>query len=51
MTDTAAIPAAGPVALATYGNALTTILPWQIACYLAAAALMLLLPRRATSTT
>lgn len=51
LTDTAAIPAAGPVALATYGNALTTILPWQIACYLAAAALMLLLPRRATSTT
>jgi hypothetical protein len=32
-------------------QALTVILPLQIACYLAAAALMLLLPSRAASAT
>jgi hypothetical protein len=38
---------AGP--LIAYGDALASILPWQVACYVAAAALMLLLPRRASS--
>ncbi|MQM25900.1 MFS transporter [Glycomyces albidus] len=37
--------AAGP--LDGYGRALVTILPWQAACYVLAAALMLLLPKRA----
>ncbi|MBB5939928.1 MFS transporter [Streptomyces zagrosensis] len=32
---------------AAYGDALTAVLPWQVACYLAAAALMLLLPKAA----
>ncbi|MCK9868465.1 MFS transporter [Nocardiopsis dassonvillei] len=40
LTDGAAAPAA-------YGDALGAILPWQCACYVAAAALMFLLPRRA----
>jgi MFS family permease len=31
------------------GEAFTAILPWQVACYLAAAALMFLLPRRANA--
>ena len=35
--------------LIAYGDALASILPWQVACYVAAAALMLLLPRRAAS--
>lgn len=35
--------------LIAYGDALISILPWQIACYVVAAALMLLLPRRADS--
>lgn len=33
--------------LIAYGEAFTSILPWQVACYVAAAALMLLLPKRA----
>ncbi|WP_433350396.1 MFS transporter [Microtetraspora malaysiensis] len=33
--------------LAAYGDGLATILPWQIACYVVAAALMFLLPARA----
>ncbi|PZG45101.1 MFS transporter [Spongiactinospora gelatinilytica] len=36
---------AAPSGPAAYADALATILPWQIACYLAAAALMSLLPR------
>ncbi|RJL33159.1 MFS transporter [Bailinhaonella thermotolerans] len=32
-----------------YGDALAAILPWQIACYVAAAALMFLLPKTAAS--
>ncbi|WP_165781244.1 MFS transporter [Streptosporangium minutum] len=40
----------GDGALAAYGDALTAILPWQVACYVAAAALMLLLPRRANAS-
>ncbi|GAA2397579.1 MFS transporter [Nonomuraea africana] len=39
----------GATSLLAYGDAFATILPWQIACYLAAAALMLLLPRRANA--
>lgn len=39
----------GATPLMAYGNALTSILPWQIACYIAAAASMLPLPRRAAS--
>lgn len=35
--------------LAAYSTAFAAILPWQIACYGAAAALMLLLPQRAIS--
>ncbi|RKS06360.1 EmrB/QacA subfamily drug resistance transporter [Nocardiopsis sp. Huas11] len=31
-----------------YTDAFTSILPWQVACYVAAAALMFLLPRRAS---
>lgn len=42
--------ASGEAPLASYSAALGAILPWQIACYVAAAALMLLLPQRATST-
>lgn len=30
--------------------AFTAILPWQVACYVAAAALMFLLPRRASAS-
>ncbi|MGI5170941.1 MFS transporter [Spirillospora sp. CA-253888] len=37
----------GAARLAAYGDAFTAILPWQIACYVGAAALMTLLPRRA----
>lgn len=37
----------GVAPLIAYADALTSILPWQIACYVAAAGLMLLLPRRA----
>ncbi|MFI6799954.1 MFS transporter [Streptosporangium canum] len=40
----------GGDALLAYGDALTAILPWQVACYVAAAALMLLLPRRANAS-
>lgn len=40
----------GDDALVAYGDALTAILPWQVACYVAAAALMLLLPRRANAS-
>ncbi len=40
----------GATPLASYSGALNAILPWQIACYVAAAALMLLLPRRATAS-
>ncbi|WP_283135082.1 MFS transporter [Rhizohabitans arisaemae] len=39
---------AGP-RLTAYSDALATILPWQIVCYLAAAALMFLLPKRANA--
>ncbi|NRQ40842.1 MFS transporter, partial [Nonomuraea sp. NN258] len=39
--------AAGAAPLTGYAEALTAILPWQIACYLVAAALMFLLPSRA----
>ncbi|MCG5220210.1 MFS transporter [Streptosporangium sp. KLBMP 9127] len=39
----------GATRLTAYGDALTTILPWQIACYAAAAALMFLLPARANA--
>ncbi|MGV9309733.1 MFS transporter [Nonomuraea sp. NPDC003727] len=35
----------GASGLVAYGDALATILPWQIACYAAAAALMFLLPK------
>lgn len=35
--------------LIAYGDAFISILPWQIACYVVAAALMLLLPQRAAS--
>ncbi|MFC9970949.1 MFS transporter [Spirillospora sp. NPDC127200] len=38
---------AGATRPAAYGDAFTTILPWQVACYVVAAALMMLLPRRA----
>ncbi|HET9900103.1 MAG TPA: hypothetical protein VFR46_03405 [Actinomycetes bacterium] len=41
--------AAAVTPLESYSQALTVILPWQIACYLVAAALMLLLPSRAAS--
>lgn len=37
----------GATVLVAYGEAFVAILPWQVACYLAAAALMFLLPRRA----
>lgn len=37
----------GATPLAAYSAAFAAILPWQVACYLAAAALMLLLPPRA----
>ncbi|MFI6596086.1 MFS transporter [Nonomuraea sp. NPDC050536] len=37
----------GASSLIAYGDALTAILPWQVACYIAAAALMLLLPKHA----
>ncbi|MFD0474316.1 hypothetical protein ACFQ0B_43325 [Nonomuraea thailandensis] len=37
----------GASALLAYGDALTAILPWQVACYAAAAALMFLLPKNA----
>lgn len=40
----------GGTGLIAYGDAFTTILPWQVACYLAAAALMFLLPRRANAS-
>jgi predicted MFS family arabinose efflux permease len=40
----------GGTGLIAYGGAFTTILPWQAACYIAAAALMFLLPRRANSS-
>lgn len=33
--------------LIAYGEAFTSILPWQVACYVVAAALMMLLPKRA----
>ena len=39
--------AEGATPLAAYSAAFAAILPWQVACYLAAAALMLLLPPRA----
>lgn len=38
---------AGTRPLAAYAHAPATILPWEIACYVGAAALMCLLPRRA----
>ncbi|MBC8163702.1 MAG: MFS transporter [Roseiflexaceae bacterium] len=41
--------AAAASPLAAYSAAFSAILPWQIACYGVAAALMLLLPRRAIS--
>lgn len=37
----------GASPLIAYGDAFASILPWQVACYVVAAALMLLLPRRA----
>ncbi|MBB6550281.1 MFS transporter [Nonomuraea rubra] len=37
----------GASGLLAYGDALASILPWQVACYVAAAALMFLLPRNA----
>ncbi|MEV0829426.1 MFS transporter [Nonomuraea rubra] len=37
----------GAPGLLAYGDALASILPWQVACYVAAAALMVLLPRNA----
>ncbi|MCY7341375.1 MAG: MFS transporter [Pseudonocardia sp.] len=40
--------ATGATRLTGYSDALASILPWQVACYVAAAALMLLLPRAAT---
>ncbi|MEU0485567.1 MFS transporter [Streptosporangium sp. NPDC006013] len=40
----------GGTGLVAYGDAFTAILPWQIACYIAAAALMFLLPRRANAS-
>ncbi|WP_254392726.1 MFS transporter [Streptomyces buecherae] len=43
--ETGADRGAGP--LAAYGDALVAVLPWQAACYCAAAALMMLLPRAA----
>ncbi|MFD7665035.1 MFS transporter [Streptomyces sp. NPDC059788] len=43
--DTSATSGAAP--LTAYGDALSAVLPWQIACYVAAAALMLLLPKNA----
>ena len=49
--DAFAGQAAAVTPLDSYSQALTVILPWQIACYLAAAALMLLLPSRAASAT
>lgn len=39
----------GATALIAYADALTSILPWQVACYVVAAGLMLFLPRRAAS--
>ncbi len=39
--------AGGATPLVAYGDAFASILPWQIACYVAAATLMLLLPKRA----
>lgn len=39
--------AGGATPMHAYGDALTSILPWQVACYVAAAGLMLLLPRAA----
>jgi EmrB/QacA subfamily drug resistance transporter len=39
----------GATPLNAYSDAFTSILPWQIACYVLAAALMLLLPQRAGS--
>lgn len=39
--------AGGAAPLAAYSTAFAAVLPWQVACYLAAAALMLLLPPRA----
>lgn len=39
----------GASPLIAYGDALASILPWQVACYVVAAALMLLLPKRAAS--
>jgi MFS family permease len=41
--------AGGATGLIAYGDAFATILPWQVACYVAAAALMFLLPRRANA--
>ena len=41
------VASAGESVLAAYSTAFVAILPWQVACYLAAAALMLLLPRHA----
>lgn len=41
--------AEGATPLRAYGAALAAILPWQVACYVVAAALMLLLPRRAAA--
>ncbi|ACZ88108.1 MFS transporter [Streptosporangium roseum] len=40
----------GGTGLIAYGDALATILPWQVACYIGAAALMLLLPKRANAS-
>ncbi|MEU7897440.1 MFS transporter [Nonomuraea sp. NPDC049152] len=40
----------GGASLIAYSDALTTILPWQVTCYIAAAALMFLLPRRANTS-
>ncbi|WP_106400128.1 MFS transporter [Actinocorallia populi] len=39
----------GATALLAHSDALTMILPWQFACYIAAAALMFLLPRHANA--
>ncbi|GAA1537352.1 MFS transporter [Actinomadura kijaniata] len=41
--------AGGATGRIAYGDALTAILPWQAICYIAAAALMFLLPKRANA--
>lgn len=40
----------GGTSLSAYSDAFITILPWQVTCYIAAAALMFLLPRRANTS-